>query len=214
MESFQTFRVTGTRATIQKILDELLERATAGWHRSAARERSIDAVKDLFCFECDARLGRPDATLWVSTKDEGTVLYDTTIVPISESRLTSAQCNNVVKSFVTDMLEPIASEYGVHVDVSGDTFEMRDHISGPTEKRLSLFSSAANKSTGASHPSDKSRWLDFILSCHNEQAKLHPEDLEAWLRHDGWSDEMASELALQYEFARDLLNARDAMFGS
>ena len=43
---------------------------------------------------------------------------------------------------------------------------LEDWISEPAAAALRRFSGAANKSTGASHPSDQARWFAFIVAMH------------------------------------------------
>lgn len=207
MDRYQSLRITGTGHSIDTITECLRSRSGAGWARSETREKSINAAPDLYCFECEPRSGRPGATVWVSTKDDGTVLYDTTIVPTDTDELSIDECNVVLRSFVAEMLEPCVADLGVHVDTSGDTLDLRDHMSKQVEESLRQFSSAANRATGSLHPMDRERWFRFIIAAHNERADWQSGDLEGWLRGEGWSEEKVSELASEYEFGRELLLA-------
>ncbi len=69
------------------------------------------------------------------------------------------------------------------------------------------FSVAANKSTGASHPLDRRRWIDVILTSHKSGRQLDECLLSRSLRErGGWSPDRASDLAGEYEFALELLD--------
>lgn len=54
------------------------------------------------------------------------------------------------------------------------------------------------------------RWLEFVIAAHLEGANLHSSDLMQWLvDEEGWSEDAADELAIEYEQGRDLLRAYD-----
>ena len=209
MIRYRHLRVTGTKETVGRILQQMLSRQAGGWRRSVAREESIRAVSDLFCFEYDGAHGVPGATVWVSTKDDGQVLYETTIVPTIEREISVEQCNAVLESFVDHMVRPLTNESNVLVELTSAEPDLRDHMSAPVEKRLRAFSSAANKTTGGTHPMDRQRWLEFLLAAHRENIDWSSEDLHRWLVEDGWEEDVADGLAVQYDLARDLLRAAD-----
>jgi hypothetical protein len=70
----------------------------------------------------------------------------------------------------------------------------------------------ANKSTGASHPKDKERWFEFLISAHRTSARLDADLLARWLSEaEGWPEDTAHALAIDYEFALGLLQKYDHM---
>jgi hypothetical protein len=70
---------------------------------------------------------------------------------------------------------------------------------------LEKFSGLANKSMGSSHQLDRDRWCDFLIKLYRNGVKLDRELLKEWLIQEGWSSDMASNLACEFDFARDLL---------
>ncbi|MGE0406636.1 MAG: hypothetical protein AB7O65_10065, partial [Candidatus Korobacteraceae bacterium] len=59
--------------------------------------------------------------------------------------------------------------------------------------------------TGSSHPRDRARWVTFLQSVTREGASLSPSQLARWLHEEaGWSEEVASELASEYELTVDV----------
>jgi hypothetical protein len=82
-----------------------------------------------------------------------------------------------------------------------------DHWMSPaTAAKLRAFSTCANKSTGAGHPSDRERWNEFVLSAYSEGSRMDAPTLRRWLvESDGWPSELADQLALEYEYGRELL---------
>ena len=80
---------------------------------------------------------------------------------------------------------------------------------------LKKFSVAANRTTGHSHPMDSERWKDFVCLAHRFRSELGVEELVRWLRDDeGWSDDKAWELGLDYEYSMDLLKYYDSNFST
>ena len=85
---------------------------------------------------------------------------------------------------------------------------MKRHLSADTYKKLQAFVSNANKQ-GPLHPLDQDRWRDFLIAAHNEQANLAAEELEAWFNEQGFPEDVATELVIEYEQARNLLKQYD-----
>jgi hypothetical protein len=70
---------------------------------------------------------------------------------------------------------------------------------------LKSFSTSANKSTGNIHHYDFGRWCDFIFIIFRKNIELSSTELESWLLENGWDSEMASKLALDFEYSISLL---------
>ena len=83
------------------------------------------------------------------------------------------------------------------------------YLSPGTAKKLQTFSSAANKSTGSGHHYDQERWFDFLVDLHKDRPDFDGTILERWLMDNGWSDDTASDLVIEYEFAQALLSFYD-----
>lgn len=70
---------------------------------------------------------------------------------------------------------------------------------------LKSFSTSANKTTGNIHPYDFERWCDFIFIIVRKNIELSSFELESWLLENGWDSEMASKLAIDFEYSISLL---------
>lgn len=68
-----------------------------------------------------------------------------------------------------------------------------------------MFSSAANKSTGSTHPYDRQRWFEFITLIHKSEKNISPEEVQKFLTEDGWTEDFSFELACEFEYSLDLL---------
>ena len=83
-------------------------------------------------------------------------------------------------------------------------------FSPSTAQALRRFSNSANKSTGASHPRDQERWMEFLISAHHDGSDIDSDLLYRWLHEvEGWQEDGARDLLMDYDFARTLLGHYD-----
>jgi len=150
----------------------------------------------------------PSANLWLFPRDDSA--YVSNIVPAKSGQLSTDEYNGILTSFHDELLGPVATQLGVQPRLS-KTGEVtpEDFISGEAAERLRRFSASANKSTGSSHPLDKQRWNDFVIACHRNRDRLPTDVFEMWLAEDGWDDETTSDLAIEFELGRGLLERYD-----
>lgn len=140
------------------------------------------------------------------TYDFGDRLETFNIIPIIGNKLLPEEYNFLLNQFVNIFIKRTAADFGAKIDMSKPILDLRDYIGEDGLEVLMLFSEWANKGTGNSHPNDFERWCDFLLICSQKGVMISPDLLEGWLREHGWSSEMASELALDYEYGMNLLN--------
>ena len=140
------------------------------------------------------------------------------IVPLEKDQLTIEEYNEILELFYTDIVIPYCKKYP-ELNVEGptsDVFEPLNYISKEALDKLTRFCNAANKSTGSAHPSDKQRWFDFICQTVDDNRIFSYDTLYEFLKDEdywgkkddgflgvmgsfAWSEEKASELALEYE---------------
>jgi hypothetical protein len=71
---------------------------------------------------------------------------------------------------------------------------------------------SANK-LGASHPYDRERWLRFLIRAHMDHVELDATTLSRWfIEEEHWDEDRAHDLAIQFDFARELLSLTLANF--
>jgi len=88
-------------------------------------------------------------------------------------------------------------------------------MSAETATCLRNFSHLANKGTGSAHPSDRQRWNAFVLSAHETGSNLDASMLARWLMEvEDWPSEVAEQLAVEYEYGRELLGYADIRQGA
>ena len=99
-----------------------------------------------------------------------------------------------------------AERNGVHAEITTGEKDIEDWLSPTAARLLRNFSDEANKSTGSAHPSDRDNWYAFLASAHSENTELDASTLARWLQEvEGWDEEQADKLAVEYEFGRGLL---------
>lgn len=202
----------GDTSELDDLLTRLTEHLVSGWTRDAEAEDRLEqlgAGERQYVFRCAARTDRPAVSLFMAKGRDA--LEVTNIVPQESGSLTRAQYNSALDEFAEKNVRPIASRLGLEVSVTADRQPITHWLSEEATRRLQSFSGAANKGTGSSHPLDFRRWAAFLIKVHQENASLDSGTLQRWLiEEEGWPEEKASELAIEFEFSRDLLRAYDA----
>jgi hypothetical protein len=210
LEVFRDLVVHGANtAKLIKFVIDLTKALPAGWTRDLDCERTITRYSDSesqFAFRVAASDGRPTALVFLMRL--GKALKITNIVP-ENGKLTRQQYNALVEAFDA-LCEPVAKRHGLSVDVSSDHQDISELLTPKTMRALHLFSNAANRNTGLSHPLDCKRWLKFLVLAHDENTTLDTETLTRWLvEEQRWSEDQAVKLSVEYEFARALLEEYD-----
>ena len=195
----------------QEVLIELVENSE-GWSirkdiQDNFEKKGLFRDRRAICVqtpEYDFENKRIQGVIW--TYDYGTHLETFNIIPISQGRLHQKEYNYLLNEFVKVFINKTAADFHANVLLSNPVLDLRDHVVKEVIDALMLFSDLANKSTGNTHPMDFARWCDFILISSRNVPRLSVEYLVGWLVDNGWSEEMASELGLNYEYSLGLLD--------
>ncbi len=182
----------------------------AEWERDKETEKQLaregGGKKPMFCFISKIK-ELPSARLWLAFKEQDK-LYVSNIVPIDVNKLSQEQYNSILKKFSDDLAEIQILEPNFKISLETDEKDVENFFSAETAKKLSSFSIAANKSTGSSHPLDRERWLDFVISAAEEDSKISPSELERLLiQNEKWPPEVADSLSTEYSLAVEVLKA-------
>lgn len=205
IEVFQDLAIwLGSHSPVE-VRDALASQATSPWRHAPEREHhdSLHTEAEYFAFELEAQGDTPKVGL-VLWKDEGQ-LRVTNVVPVDAGQLSIQQYNRALRQFYERVAGPVASRLGLRIETSKDRESLTDWMSSNTADLLRRFSSMANRSTGSAHPSDRARWMAFLIAAHKERLQI-AESLKRWLIEvDRWPLERAIELVIEYEFGSDLL---------
>ncbi len=190
------------------------EHLTTGWSRDLGREEELsrESGRKFYCFACQQSPDRPAAKLFLTHADRRATswLYVSNIVPQEVRQLTIDQYNHILNEFNIRFARPATDSIGVRVELSSPEQSIDDWLSPQSAKLLTAFSLLANKSTGSSHPADRERWHDFLITLHRSGENPNVGLLERWLiEEEHWPSDIALDLLCEYEFARGLLSRFD-----
>ncbi len=187
------------------VLEEISTIEPDKWARDLVREKEVPSFsgQSMFCFKRYAEDGL-DAHLWITERKQHQ-FYVSNIVPIEVSQLSIDDYNDVLMEFFDLGIKDIVEGLGGIVELTTDEYHIEDELGQECAQKLRKFSSAANKSTGNTHPLDQERWFDFIVSAFNYKNQIDPSDIEKFLVQDGWSEDFAIELACQFSQSINLL---------
>jgi hypothetical protein len=161
-----------------------------------------------FTFTLSGDLTLLPAFLFLTDKSPS-ILYVPNVISPARDRLNFDEYNGILKSFRDNVLSHVKPPHAIEFDLTRVTIDLSAQLPGEVYKRLRAFSAAANKSTGASHPYDRDRWMDFLIEAVESHAPLDSHTLGRWLVEEGeWDPEQASRLAEEYEFGRELFERR------
>jgi hypothetical protein len=184
--------------------------ASDGWARDRDNETQMAAgasKSDVWVsFVLNARAGLSPIYLWMTTEDSD-VLHVANIISRARDHLTYAEYNDVLASFLKNVLQKIDPAHGLTYELSSDTIDVSRDLPGSVIQRLRQFSALANKHTGSGQPYDRDRWFDFLIESERSGSPLAAHILQRWLvEEEGWEDDQASKLAEEYEYGRELLS--------
>jgi len=137
------------------------------------------------------------------------------IVPVKSGSLSYSEYNEILKRLYDELIYPEIKTLNFEITYTKSNKSIDEIAGKEVAKALKLFSDLANKSTGNSHPMDSERWKYFVCLAHKTKSELNVEELVRWLKEEeGWLDEKAWGLGLDYEYSLDLLEYYDSNFSS
>jgi hypothetical protein len=205
MKRFRELNISIAKEDFENFISELLEILPSEWSRDKEREGEVPLFSgiNMYCFNRDRKDGL-DSRLWIAERDEGT-LYISNIVPSEISQLKTDDYNKVLLEFYDHGIKKLTENLGGSVELTSDIYSLEDLIGNDGARCLRVFSSAANKSTGSTHPRDRERWFEFITLIHKSKKTISPADIQKFLIEDGWTEDFSFELACEFEYSLNLL---------
>jgi hypothetical protein len=198
----------------QRLIESVEARLDEGWDRDEERENDLrrSGLPGVFCFICSKKQDRQSAALILAPKEKGgsRTLYVSNIVPADVSELGYDQYNQILREFHDNFLAPAAKNLHVAFDLTAPDTTIENVLSSESLGLLKSFSRSANKSTGSSHPMDRKRWFNFLIYLHRSEEKPDEGLLKRWLvEEEGWPEDKAWDLMIEYEYAQGLLDEYD-----
>jgi hypothetical protein len=209
MKVFRDLFLRGEPEQLRATMSEVERLLSEGWSRDALAEGNLPALapwgEPTYCFACAQRQQRPAAVVFVTQKEAG-LFYVPNVIPRDQRELSHDAYNDILAEFHDRYVRPAADRTGVRVELTDTQADLSSWLSPAAAQKLRGFSAAANRSTGASHPSDQDRWMDFIVAAHRDGSRLDAHTLRRWLTEvENWPPEVAQRLALEYEFGKEVL---------
>lgn len=208
IEVFQDLHITGPATQMTSLGKELSDYAVAPWRYVTDEpvQKQEDGIVMFMERSEDATLPGARIVLWPSLVGYSVL----NVVPTKRSSLDYATYNSLIQEFVQLVATPASCKLDFEIQLSKQHQSIEDWFSPPTAKALQSFSRLANKSTGASHPLDQGRWMDFLMGAHAEHSKADSDLVYRWLHEvERWPEDTAHDLLKDYDFALSLLARYD-----
>lgn len=127
------------------------------------------------------------------------------IVPVESRLLEFKEYNYILNEFYSRFVVNLSNKYAAKIEITSPIKRIVDTIGEDALKALKAFSNGANKVTGHSNPYDFERWCEFVFIIFRQEKNLNVDELIVWFEENGWSNEMAHKLGLDFEYSIDLL---------
>lgn len=208
---FQDLILRAKSDDLPRVRAALIASAAVPWgHDQDAEDKMRELAgsdADRIVFVRRAGDGVEAAGLFLWSKDGG---YEVTnIVPRETGSLGESGYNTVLRDFIARVVKPASAQADFRIAATTPDQTVDDWLPDAAASALRLFSATANKATGSSHPSDQARWHAFLIAAHGAASAFGTDLLKRWLVEDGWTEDGALELAIEYEFGLALLDTYD-----
>lgn len=214
MKTYRELYFKGTLKQLSEFVDQIGKYAVGDWKL----EKQSVRWKDYLFFDYIGELvDKARVSIYVGDEIAKCELNVGNIVPLEKNELSVDEYNAVLLKFYDDVIKPY-KESGTELNIlqpSDDIFNPTSMISETALKKLELFCSVANKSTGSSHPCDQERWFDFVCQTVDDGKMFDyatlanflqdetywgkkPDDFIGVMGNYAWDEEHAYELAAEY----------------
>lgn len=222
MKTYRELYFRGTVKQLSEFVKQIGKYAVGNWKL----RKQLGRWKDYLLFDYIGELvDKACVSIYVGDEITKGELRVGNIVPLEKSELSIDEYNTVLLKFYDDVIKPY-KECGTKLSIlqpNDDIFDPTSVISEIALKKLQLFCSAANKSTGSSHPCDQERWFDFICQTVDDGKMFDYSTLASFLQDEtywgkkpdsfigvmgsfAWDEEQAYELATEYENLCEVLS--------
>ena len=215
MKTYRELYFKGSSKQLSEFVDQIGKYAIGDWKLEKQPERWKDY---LFFDYIGTAVDKARVSIYVGDRIAKGELNVGNIIPIEKNELSVDEYNAVLLKFYNDVVRPYkecVTELSI-LQPSDDIFDPTSVISETALEKLKLFCSAANKSTGSSHPYDQERWFDFICQTVDDGKMFDSSTLASFLQDEtywgkkpddfigvmgeyAWDEDNAYELAAEYE---------------
>lgn len=212
MKTYQNLEVYLDNDNYQGFVDELNQLAIAtDWQLRQDfidnyKKNSFSEFKIITCLESPEFVlnnKKIKGALWMWNFNGYLEVFN--IIPLIDNSLDYDEYNHILNEFYKTFILKLKEKFSAKVVLSKAEKQIIETIGEDALKALIAFSHGANKSTGNTHPLDFNRWCDFVFIIFRNKIELGVSELIDWFEENGWSEEMAHKLGLEYEYSLDLL---------
>ncbi len=169
---------------------------------------TLETNKEILCVETSdipfrQKILHAVMWFWMSPSLHRMELFN--IVSLINNYLECDEYNHIITTFHKEIIEPMESSFDLQVFVSNHISSMQEILGDDVFKKLLNFSNLANKSTGNTNSFDFGCWCDFVFAVFKNNIALSSTDLQNWLMENGWLEEMANKLSIDYEYTIEVL---------
>ncbi len=210
LDVFRDLNLRGPASGRGRLRQAIIDATVTPWRHAADKESLAPLSKgeEILCLEREAGDGLEAAGVALWRQSDGYEVVN--IVPRSVEELDPAAYNAILQDFLDRIGAPAARKVGFSVETTAPRESLEDWVSSEAADALRRFSAAANKATGSSHPFDRKRWFDFLMRTHSDAKRIDTHQLARWLTEvEGWTEDRAHRLVVEYEFAQELLDEYD-----
>ncbi len=215
MKQYRELFFNGNSKQLSEFVDQIGKYTVGNWKLEKRSER----WKDYLFFDYIGEIvDKARVSIYVGERIAKGELKVGNIIPLEKNKLSVDEYNAVLLKFYDDVIKPY-KESGTELSIlkpSDDIFNPTSVITETALKKLKLFCSAANKSTGSSNPCDQERWFDFICQTVDDGKMFEYSILASFLQDEAywgkkpddyigvmgsyaWDEEHAYELAVEYK---------------
>lgn len=212
MKTFNDLEIYSSTEKLQELLKKIKKYLPSNWlykkdYIESYSKNTSKSIDEVLCVESPVIAGKK-GLVWIG--QWGDCIKVVNIVPTEPGSLLYDQYNLILDNFFKDCVSKFISDERVVYNTEGKNILS---IAGEiTLKKMELWETACNHSTGNTHPFDFERWSDFVITAHKQKSKLTPEWFEKWLVEEkGWNEDFdtTTRLVLEYEYSRNLLQEYD-----
>jgi hypothetical protein len=170
------------------------------------KKNTFSSTKIVLCVETDKYIFEEKdikGALWMW--DYKGYLEVFNIIPLIENSLDYDEYNFLLNKFYEGFIVKLNNQYNAEIILTKPEKQIIETIGEDAFDALKAFSVGANKSTGNTHQYDFERWCEFIFIVFRNEIEIGVDELIAWFEENGWSNDMAYKLGLDFEYSLNLL---------
>jgi len=145
---------------------------------------------------------------------ENTKVSIVNIVPTKDSgysHLSEETYNKILEHFVEEVINDICTDNSKYtIETNSEDYELEDLIPN-SFKKLNTW---INEFPLSSHPLDRKRWFDFVISLHQNKDKedFSITDFQKWIQEtNNWNEEVVIDFSIKLEEQLELLKHYDGL---